>query len=217
MPIYEGTSQIQALMAMKDTLAAVMRDPQGFVARTAKNRWRQVSVRDPLERGVARLEGLALRAQRHLITRTATDKLRSLRGQSPTTWPGALRRNWNPKRDFASAMLHAERLTRLLADELIAEVLLEQTQRHPHRRSWLERHLDRAEPRARALHDEITTTGSRVLAKLGHPPAAVTPEPASPERLLCRHFPVSSPRSAPLAALHAPRASRAVRRQALPR
>ena len=166
MPIYEGTSQIQALMAMKDTLAAVMRDPQGFVARTAKNRWRQVSARDPLERGVVRLEGLALRAQRHLITRTATDKLRSLRGQSPATWPGALRRNWNPKRDFASAMLHAERLTRLLADTSIAEVLWEQARKHPERRDVLERYLERAEPRCRFLVDEITTTGARLLAEL---------------------------------------------------
>jgi hypothetical protein len=88
-------------------------------------------------------------------------------------------RPWNPRRDFAAAMLHAERLTRLLADELIAEVLLEQSRRHPHRRTVLERHLDRAEPRVRALHDEITTTGRRVLAKLAGEEAIVEDAPAS--------------------------------------
>ena len=63
-------------------------------------------------------------------------------------------------------MLHAERLTRLLADEQIAEVLLEQAKKHPERRPLLERYLERAEPRARFLHDEITSTGARLLAKL---------------------------------------------------
>jgi alkylation response protein AidB-like acyl-CoA dehydrogenase len=33
MPIYEGTSQIQALMAMKDTLGGIIRNPQAFVRR----------------------------------------------------------------------------------------------------------------------------------------------------------------------------------------
>ena len=36
-PIYEGTSQIQALMAMKDKLQHVMRNPQDFVKRVAKH------------------------------------------------------------------------------------------------------------------------------------------------------------------------------------
>jgi 3-(methylthio)propanoyl-CoA dehydrogenase len=181
MPIYEGTSQIQALMAMKDTLAGVMRDPQGFVRRIAQSGWRQVSARDPLERRVARLEGLSLRAQRHLITRTATDKLRSLRGRAVGSWPSELRRNWNPKRDFAFAMLHAERLCRLMADHAIADALWAQAERHPDRRELLERYLDRAEPRCRHLVDEITSTGHRLLAELAETaatePAAAPAEP----------------------------------------
>jgi hypothetical protein len=91
-------------------------------------------------------------------------------------------RPFNPKRDFAVAMLHAERLTRLLADELIAEVLLEQVRRHPQRRAALERHLERAEPRVRALHDEITTTGRRLLARLaGEESMPVPAQESAPE------------------------------------
>src|SRR5690349_19948893 len=33
MPIYEGTSQIQSLMAMKDTLGGIIKRPQAFVKR----------------------------------------------------------------------------------------------------------------------------------------------------------------------------------------
>ena len=51
--------------------------------------------------------------------------------------------SWDPRRDFTYALLHAERLTRLLADEAICEILLEQAQRFPERRDVLERYLDR--------------------------------------------------------------------------
>ncbi|MDB4970812.1 MAG: Butyryl-CoA dehydrogenase [Myxococcales bacterium] len=166
MPIYEGTSQIQSLMAMKDTLGAILKNPQRFVARGAQARWRSLSSRDALERAVARIQTLSFQAQQHLILRTAGDKLKST-AQSPIAeWPRQFLRNWNPKRDFAYAMLHAERLTRVLCDEAIAERLLEQAKAHPERRELLERWVERAEPRCRALVDEITSTGDRLLGKL---------------------------------------------------
>ncbi|HEX3695307.1 MAG TPA: acyl-CoA dehydrogenase family protein [Polyangia bacterium] len=163
MPIYEGTSQIQSLMAMKDTLTGILRAPQEFVKRMAQTRWRSLSARDGLERRVARLQLLSLAAQQHLVTRTMAAKVKTVQGQPLGTWRKALFNQWNPKRDFAYAMLHAERLTRLLADEAIAEVLLAQARRHPQRRELLERHLERAEPRVKFLHDEITSTGQRLL------------------------------------------------------
>ena len=76
--------------------------------------------------------------------------------------------DWDPRTDFAYAKLHAERLTRLLADEQIVEILLAQARRHPERRAVLERYLERAEPRARWLHEEITTTGQRLLNRLAN-------------------------------------------------
>ncbi|MDH3200975.1 MAG: acyl-CoA dehydrogenase family protein [Myxococcales bacterium] len=166
MPIYEGTSQIQALMAMKDTLGGIIKRPRAFVRRMAQTRWRSVSARDPFERRVAALQSLSLNAQQHLVFKTAGDKMKGLRDKPLTEWPEEFTKNWDPKRDFAYAMLHAERLIQLLGDTLIAEVLLAQAQKHPERLELLERHLDRAEPRVRYRHDEITTTGARLLKKL---------------------------------------------------
>ena len=163
MPIYEGTSQIQALMATKDTLGAILKAPQDWLKRVAQARWRALSARDGIERRVARLRQLSLGAQRHLVTQIMTGKLKSRR---LVRWPRALFKDWDPRRDFAPALLHAERLTRLLADEAIAEALLAQARRDPERRPLLERYLDRAEPRARMLHEEITTTGQRILDQL---------------------------------------------------
>jgi hypothetical protein len=166
MPIYEGTSQIQSLMAMKDAMSAIMKNPQKFLTRVAQSRWRSLSALDPLERRVARITALSLSAQQHLIQRTATDKLKSLGKHKVSDWSRELLQNWEPKRDFAYAMLHAERLTRLMADASICEILLRQGRQHLERRDVLERYLERAETRCTYLHDEITTRGDRLLAQL---------------------------------------------------
>ncbi len=166
LPVYEGTSQIQSLMAMKDTLFGIIKRPQAFLTRMGQARWRSVSARDPLERRVAKLQTISMSAQQFLLTRTAAGKLKTL-GEVPVArWREFLTEQWDPKRDFALAMLHAERLTRILIDEAVAELLLDQAKAHPHRRDVLERWLARAELRTRALHEEITTTGDRILALL---------------------------------------------------
>jgi hypothetical protein len=166
MPIYEGTSQIQSLMVMKDTLTGAMRNPQRFARKIAQARWKATASRDPMERRVAKLQVLSLSSQQHLITKTAADKFSALRGLPLAEWPERFLKNWDPKRDFAYAMLHAERLTRQLADEAICEILLAQAKKHPERREILERYLERAEPRAKYLHDRITSTGQRLLDEL---------------------------------------------------
>ncbi|MGH1345503.1 MAG: acyl-CoA dehydrogenase family protein [Nannocystales bacterium] len=165
-PIYEGTSQIQALMAMKDTLGAIMKSPQRFVRDLAQTRWRSLSARNPLERRVAKLKWLSLETQQFLIRRTAANKMRSLGELPMAKWSQAFFKDWDPKRDFAFAMLHAERLTQLLTDVTICEVLFEQVEKFPHRKPVLERYLRRAEPRCRHMHDLIHTTGAEILAGL---------------------------------------------------
>lgn len=168
MPIYEGTSQIQALMAMKDSMSYIMKNPQAFVKRVAQARWRSVSERDPLARRVAKLESLALSAQQYLVTKTAVDKFKSLGNVPIFDWPRELTKEWDPKHDFAYAMLHAERLSRLLIDLTVCELLYTQQREYPERRELLERYLERAEPRCRYFYEEIMTTGDRLIAGL-HP------------------------------------------------
>ncbi|MEO0604027.1 MAG: acyl-CoA dehydrogenase family protein [Myxococcota bacterium] len=171
MPIYEGTSQIQALMAMKDNLMKAVLHPRQFLADTASARWRAMSGPNPHVRRVARLETIQHDAIRFLLSRLAGEKLKDLRNQPLGSWRKALS-SFDPKRDFALAMLHAERLTRILTDVAIAEELLEQVQAHPDRADVLERFLERAEPRCRYWLDEIQTTGLRLLTELHGPETA---------------------------------------------
>jgi alkylation response protein AidB-like acyl-CoA dehydrogenase len=166
LPIYEGTSQIQSLMVMKDSLLGIIRDPKGFFTRQAQSRLRAVTAPTARERGIARIETCAAGALQFLMRRTFTEKLRGLRGQPMAKWKNQLTHDWDPKRDFALAMLHAERLTRLLALEAIGEVLLAQAQRHPERGPLLDTWLERAVVEAEELHTRITTTGDSFLARL---------------------------------------------------
>ena len=166
LPIYEGTSQIQALMAMKDALGGIIKNPQAFVKGLAQARWLSISSRDPLERRVARLRTTCLSAQQHLMHKIAAKKLKSLSDKPINTWPKAFLKDWDPKRDFAPGMLHAERLIKLLTDMAICDELFEQGKVYPERREILIRYIEKAEPRSRFLLDEITTTGERLLAEL---------------------------------------------------
>ena len=166
MPIYEGTSQIQALMAMKDSMMGILRAPQHFVRRLAKARWKSISAGDELERRVAKLQVMSLTAQQSLLLKTAGNKLADLKGKPLRDWPATFMSEWNPKTDFAWALLHAESLIQLLTDEAIVEELWAQAQKEPSRAELLEGYLERAEPRARYLSDRMTNTGQRLLDRL---------------------------------------------------
>jgi alkylation response protein AidB-like acyl-CoA dehydrogenase len=162
LPIYEGTSQIQALMATKDTLLAITRSPGAFFSAWAEDKRVAALPGDPLVRGIARLRTYSRAAQLDLMRRILKGKLK---GRSLGAWKAALS-DWDPKIDFSPALLHAERLARLLADAAIADALHEQVQKDAGRAWILERHLERAEPRGRYLLDCIRTTGNRLLDEL---------------------------------------------------
>jgi len=164
MPIYEGTSQIQALMAMKDSLLGVIKNPRRFVRETARARWLGVSGSGD-ERRVAKLQQIQNASIQFLLSRLGVNKFREIRHLPLAEWATAMK-DFDPKRDFALAMLHAERLLKILTDVAVAEILLEQAAAYPERQDVLDRWLERAEPRCRYWHDEITTTGLRLLRTL---------------------------------------------------
>ncbi|MCO4770578.1 MAG: hypothetical protein KDA24_11160, partial [Deltaproteobacteria bacterium] len=161
LPIYEGTTQIQALMATKDALLFVTKNPSQFFRSWADER-RKAIAGGPLERRVAKLRSQCQAAQLHLMQRIVGGKLK---GRSVGAWKTALAQ-WDTRTDFAPALLHAERLTQLLADAAIADALLAQSELDPARGPILERYLERAEPRARYMLDIIKHTGDRLLRQL---------------------------------------------------
>jgi hypothetical protein len=149
LPIYEGTSQIQSLMSLKDQLRWARERP-----------WRAltgpVSVEaspDVLGDGVRDLAAEYNRTLRYVMARTfgLSGALRAL----------ARRRGGEPPRErMAYALLHAERLTLMLAYTRAAEALAAHAATSSRHRRLAERFATRALPLVR-MQGEIVRSGDR--------------------------------------------------------
>ncbi len=166
LPIYEGTSEIQALMALKDQLQHTLKDPAAFVRRFAQARIAALSARDSLDRRMAKLDAKLYSAMQHILTRIFRDKWTHVSERKITEWPTAMLKEWDAKRDFAYGLLHAQRFARILAHVHTSRVLVEQARRFPERRDLAERYLDRAAFDVANMHDEILHHGDHVLRSL---------------------------------------------------
>jgi alkylation response protein AidB-like acyl-CoA dehydrogenase len=170
LPIYEGTSQIQALMATKDALQFILKDPGVFLRRLTQAQFDARFAAGPRVRRVAQLRLNVMLAQRNLMMRIAGKKASGLRGRPVSEWRAGFVDEWDMRTDFAPALLHSERLTQMMIDLRIADTLAKQALKFPERADLLERHLERAEPRSRFLLDQIRSTGDRLLALLRSEP-----------------------------------------------
>ncbi|HEV7663005.1 MAG TPA: acyl-CoA dehydrogenase family protein [Chloroflexota bacterium] len=139
LPIYEGTSQIQALMATKDLLKAVMRSPRALLIPGGHSPWLARARMDrrlvPLYRGALRNFGAALGwLMLDLGRRLGPARLADLlRGQAELS-----------EDDLSYVLLSAERLTQMLAVLHAGRLLAQQAQRWPERTAVAERFLKRA-------------------------------------------------------------------------
>jgi 3-(methylthio)propanoyl-CoA dehydrogenase len=186
-PVYEGTSQIQALMALKDNLQAAMRNPGRFLSDIATARLESLSGRSELEKGEARLRWYALSAMQTIITRIAADKLGDVKGRPLAEWKSAFMKDWDPARDFSFGLLHAERLTKLLSWAAMAETLVRQAEEvrgtadHEERHALALRFIERFEPRAKGVVGEIEATGGSLLGRVLARPKSHRAQPKAAE------------------------------------
>jgi alkylation response protein AidB-like acyl-CoA dehydrogenase len=176
LPIYEGTSQIQSLMALKDNLQAALRNPGKFFQKMANARVQALSERDHVEKGLARLQGYSYSAMQTIIARIAARKVGGMRDVPLMQWKHQLTGSWDPQKDFSFGMLHAERLTQLLCYAAIGEALWAQAQAargtpdEAERHDLADRWMARWEPKARGILGEIETSAGSVLRALRRRP-----------------------------------------------
>lgn len=167
-PIYEGTSQIQSLMVMKDSMMEIIRNPQNFIQKYLNIRTKAFLHPDSKVRRVAKLEVTAYDVLIILLARVTALKITSLKGIPIEQWIYTISSNWDPKRDFAPALLHAERLTKIMIDKTISKILLEQAKKHPEREELFLKFLEKAELRVEYNYKEIITLGDRILRELAN-------------------------------------------------
>jgi 3-(methylthio)propanoyl-CoA dehydrogenase len=170
-PVYEGTSQIQALMVMKDQMMGVLKQPARFAKKISKATLGAATAKTDLERQMHRANLEVYRVLSSLISRVAGSKAKkefaSLKDLKPQEWPEHLTkkfmREWDTGADFSFGLLHAERLTKMLCDVEIFSILAEQAAEHPERQKLAERYAHRMWPRIGALSHEIRSNDTSVL------------------------------------------------------
>ncbi|HKC90575.1 MAG TPA: acyl-CoA dehydrogenase family protein, partial [Candidatus Limnocylindria bacterium] len=127
-PIYEGTSQIQSLMAVKDLFKATMRRRGSLLRRGPSRLLADASFDGRVGSDFAAARGHVVGMWRGLIGGLVRRKGPALlRGESPGD------------EDLGPILLHAERITEALAHTHVARVLAERARDIPERRRLAER------------------------------------------------------------------------------
>ena len=138
LPIYEGTSQIQSLMATKDLLKVVMRDPRALLVPGGHSPWLAGASFDG---DIGRLYREALRNFGRALAWLMFDLGRQI---GPRRAAQVVRGNGElDENDLGYVLLSAERLTRMLAYLHTGRLLGQQAQRWPARQSLAERFMKR--------------------------------------------------------------------------
>jgi len=145
LPIYEGTSQIQALMAVKDLMKVVLRRPLSLVGAGPSATLARAAFDGGIGRDFRAARRAFIGALRGLVIGLARRRgLGLLRGGRDLS-----------DDDLAPFLLHAERITETLAHLHVARVLGEQVRRAPEREALAARAARRlrliAERNARAI------------------------------------------------------------------
>src|SRR5216683_1064170 len=138
LPIYEGTSQIQSLMATRDFLKAVMRDPRALLVPGGHSPWLATA---RFEGEIGRHYRQALRSFSAALGWLMVDVGRQI---GPRRAASLMRGTGNlEEADLSYVLLSAERLTQMLAHLHIGRLLAQQARRWPERRPIAERFIKR--------------------------------------------------------------------------
>jgi len=139
LPTYEGTSQIQALMATRDLLKTVLRDPHSLLAPGGHSPSLAGAIIH--DRGLAHLYRHALRDFSSATRWLLVDLARELGPRGIVRLiqtAGEVQES-----DLGYVLLSAERLTRMLAHLHVGRLLAQQSDRWPERRPLAHRFLQR--------------------------------------------------------------------------
>jgi len=161
-PVYEGTSQIQALMCLKDTMKDIMKRPRAFLEAALDAKIGKISAmsdRDPLRRRLRRLKQEFNGAMVSIILQLVKTNMRSnMTDVNPMNLRKMLKVITSDLVKFENlrpALLHAERITEIKAAICIAESLLADAKIDSSRNWIAERWLNKAIPKAQMLRAEI--------------------------------------------------------------
>ena len=156
LPIYEGTSQIQSLMAVRDLMRVILRDPASLLRGGPTPALARAKFDGAVGRDFAAARSTLVGTLRGLVAGMArTGGLDLARGKRQPT-----------DEEIRPFMLHAERITETLAHLHVARALGEQAARLPERRDLAERAARRAKLVAKKNAAAIGSGDGGVFARV---------------------------------------------------
>jgi alkylation response protein AidB-like acyl-CoA dehydrogenase len=158
-PLYEGTSQIQALMCIKDSLKEIIKRPKSFIESALGSTVQVISERDPLKRKLNRLRQIYNSSLMSIIFKLVKTNMKaSFSDVNPSDVRQVLQILTKELMKFENmrpALMNAERVTELKVMVCAGEALLRDAKIDPSRTWIAERWLNKSIPRAVMLQTEI--------------------------------------------------------------
>jgi len=168
--IYEGTSHIQALMCVKDTLKDVIRNPTKFIETSLGLRVQAFKPGDPLRKKLYRAKQLESGAIMSLLLRLLKTNVRETISEVKPTdllrMVKLLSRDLIKMENVGPALLHAERICEIKSLVTLAQCLVWDAEDDPSRASYAERFLNKSWPRLNQLKLEIEADDPVLQARL---------------------------------------------------
>ena len=165
--IYEGTSQIQALMCIKDLLKEVLRNPKAFIERTIALRVKGLSESNNLRKDLNRAKRLVNAATSNLlytlIKKNVASGISKMRATDLLRGMEKLRKNLK-LHDFSHASLNAERICEMKCYVALAETLVWDAETDNSRQSVARRFLTRALPQLERAKREIEVSDDFIVS-----------------------------------------------------
>lgn len=188
LPLYEGTSQIQALMCVKDTLKDVIRQPRKFVEGALGLKVQTLRANDPLRKKLYRAKQLEQRAVIAILLRLVKENARAsineaksleLKSRDLLRMIKMLSRDLIKMENVGPALLNAERICEIKSLVALAECLVWDAEADESRRYLAERFLNRTWPRLNMLKDEIEMDDPVIADRLSFGPSRAREEAAN--------------------------------------
>ena len=159
LPIYEGTSQIQALMCTKDTLKAVIKRPARFLEMALGQRVLGLAQVGSMRRKLARMKQLYTSSVMALIFRLIrTNVKNSFSEVRPSDLRKLLRifaKDLVRFENISPALLHSERICEMKAILAMATSVVSDAEQDPSREWIAQRFLNKGLPQMMKLKTEI--------------------------------------------------------------
>ena len=174
--IYEGTSQIQALMCIKDTMKEIIRNPKGFAEIALGSKVKTLSEQDPLKKKVYRMRQIQNSAIISLLLKIVKENVRSNLSANKSSdilkMIKILSKDLVKFDNISPALLHAERICEIKSIVALARCLVWDAEVDKSRAYLAERFIDKNIPLLLQKKAEIELDDGPVMKMTGGDDAA---------------------------------------------